>query len=52
MESSWAFQARSRSRSTCWSGTADTSPSHARSGVFFAPVINAWDNSALLGTRT
>ncbi|MFI0733951.1 hypothetical protein ACH4S9_33870 [Streptomyces sp. NPDC021225] len=38
--------AASRSRKDCWSTTADTSPSQARSGVFFASVMTRFDSSA------
>ena len=39
----------SRSRRVCWSTTDDTSPSHARSGVFFASVIRVLDRSPVFG---
>ncbi len=39
----------SRSRSDCWRTTAETSPSQARSGAFFASVMSAFDRSPVLG---
>jgi hypothetical protein len=39
----------SRSRSDCWSTTADTSPSQARSGVLLASVMTPFDNEAAAG---
>lgn len=38
--------AASRSRRDCWSTTADTSRSQARSGVFLASVMTRLDSSA------
>lgn len=39
----------SRSRRDCWRTTADTSPSHARSGVCLASVINVFDRCPVFG---
>lgn len=39
----------SRSRSDCWSTTADASASHARAPDFFASVMTCLDNSPILG---
>jgi hypothetical protein len=41
--------ARSASARACCNTTADTSPSHARSAVRFASVINAFDKVAVDG---
>jgi hypothetical protein len=40
-----------RSRREDCRTTAETSPSHARSGVFFASVITVFAGSAIDGTR-
>lgn len=49
LEAKKLLYAASRSRSDCWSTTADTSPSQARSGVFSASVMTRFDNSAAVG---
>jgi hypothetical protein len=39
----------SRSRRDCWRITEETSPSHARSGVFLASVMTCLDRSPIFG---
>lgn len=39
----------SRSRRDCWRTTAETSPSQARCGVFFASVMSRFDRSPVFG---